>query len=147
MATVFCKANYRVKISTRVTSNASLTVANLLATGTGLNLSIITSYTGVEELHQVYQFAAIADGRPEVVNMEGRVPLLFGMDDLCIRARFGTVQNPVVNALLGTSFFDPCICGILSTELKIVPLHSKLVAILLTKTATNLNVPIIQYSP
>lgn len=73
-----------------------------------------------------------------VIDLECVLPLLARIDYLHLDARFQVVENLAADALLGTSFIYQCLHEILSIERKVVPRHSRPVAIATMNRASNL---------
>lgn len=117
-------------------SKALLTVASLLDIVAGPNLNnkdfLPQSWNKyIKSMKSLQLRMAIC----KAVNIEGIVPLPIRTSNLHLHAWFGTVEDLAVDVLLGMSFIERCVRGILPTERKIVSWHSSPVAIILTKTA------------
>lgn len=107
VASLFCKATYRVKISISVTSNPSLTVAGLLYTDGYPNL------INKDFLPQAWKESIRAIKSPQLgtaslkvsnIDIEGIVPFPIRIGNLCVHVWSGTVENPAVEVLLRASF-------------------------------------------
>lgn len=138
LASFFCNATYRIQTSVSISSKSMLTVARLVLTGISPNL------VNKNFLPLVWRKSVKTIRSPplhtlncEVVSVDGIVPLFVHLGDLRVCTWFGVVDNLAVNLLLGTSFIDPCIGEIFPTERKVVPRHSRPVAITSTQKKVN----------
>lgn len=134
----FRKVTYGANISVGVSSSGLLTVKSLLDTGASLNF--INKDFSLQAWKEYFK----TTGSPQMFtancafeDVEAIVPLFIRTGDFFIQARFGIVENLAVDALLGSSLFGLCIRRIFRTERKVIPWHSRPVAILSTKTVTN----------
>lgn len=138
MGSYFCRAPYLVKVLISVTSNALLTMASLLDTGTGSNFIIKTFLLlAWKESVESTQSLQLLTASRKVVYEEGIVPLLIFSGDLPVRAGFQIVKSPAVDELLGTWFIDRSIPNIFPAEQNFVLWSSRPVPIIFTKKTVN----------
>lgn len=67
------------------------------------------------------------------LHVAGVLTLFLRLSDDIFFVRLGVVDGPAVDFLLGTSFIGPCLLDILLQERRIIPTHSRQVAILISK--------------
>lgn len=74
-----------------------------------------------------------------MISMRDVILLFVQIRDLSAKAWFVIVQNLTANVLLVLTYISTCIRGILPKHNKIVPEHSKAVAILESRSHINVN--------
>lgn len=135
---LFKSRNYKLSASLGMTSQTLHPLTVVLDTGAGPNLVdkrwLPSSWHDRIQPSPVANLSAAANQPIPVI---GVILLHVRLGDLCTKVWFGVVERLVTPCLLGTSFSDRFIKAIFCMDRKVVPIHSRVVPILASGTATS----------